>query len=156
MAQTVKVALSMLGWHGVFLLLLIVSFKLFLAEQDSTVCPRTWNVAYSTLMFVIPSLISYLIAVFAYFRQDDDSAPWKALRKLYVFKGACHLYDERRDWNFHAEHCISCKQLNRDWSLVKIACQPFCLCFTPQSGCRSVFCKLIITCALTLVHLIHH
>ena len=120
MAQTVKVALSMLGWHGVFLLFLIVSFKLFLAEQDSTVCPCTWNVAYSTLMFVIPSLISYLIAVFAYFRQDDDSAPWKALRRLYVFKGACHLYDERRDWNFHAEHCIFCKQLNRDWNLVKI------------------------------------
>jgi len=120
MAQTVKVALSMLGWHGVFLLFLIVSFKLFLAEQDSTVCPCTWNVVYSTLMFVIPSLISYLIAVFAYFRQDDDSAPWKALRRLYVFKGACHLYDERRDWNFHAEHCIFCKQLNRDWNLVKI------------------------------------
>ena len=125
MAQTVKLALStlvgMLGWHGVFLLFLIVSFKLFLVEQDSTVCPCNWNVGYSTLMFVIPSLISYAIAVFAYLRQDDDSVPWKALRRLYVFKGACHLYDERTDWEFHAEHCISCKQRNRDWSLVKIA-----------------------------------
>ena len=124
MAQTVKLALStllgMLGWHGVFLLFLIVSFKLFLAEQDSTVCPCTWNVAYSTLMFLIPSLISYMIAVFAYFRQNDDSVPWRALRRLYVFKGACHMYDERTDWDFHAEHCISCKHLNRDWSLVKI------------------------------------
>ena len=124
MAQTVKLALStllgMLGWHGVFLLFLIVSFKLFLAEQDSTVCPCAWNVTYSTLMFVIPSLTSYVIAVFAYFRQDDDSVPWKALRGLYVFKAACHLYDERTHWDFHAEHCNSCKQLNRDWSLVKI------------------------------------
>lgn len=42
------------------------------------------------------------------------------MRRLYVFKGACHLYDERRDWDFHTEHCISCNQLNRDWSLVKI------------------------------------
>lgn len=125
MAQTVKLALStligMLGWHGVFLLFLIVSFKLFLAEQGSAVCPCTWNVAYSTLMFLIPSLISYVIAVFAYFRQDDDSVPWKALRRLYVFKCACHLYDERADWDFHAEHCITCQQLKRDWGLVKIA-----------------------------------
>ena len=124
MPQTVKLALStllgMLGWHGVFLLFLIVSFKLFLAEQDSTVCPCTWNVTYSILMFVIPSLASYVIAVFGYFRQDDDSVPWKALRRLYVFKAACQLYDERTHWDFHAEHCISCKQLNRDWSLVKI------------------------------------
>lgn len=125
MAQTVKLALStllgMLGWHGVFLLFLIVSFKLFLAEQDSTICPCTWNVAYSTLMFVTPSLISYVIAVFAYLRQDDGSVPWKALRRFYAFKGACHLYDERTDWDFHAEHCIFCRQRNRDWNLVKIA-----------------------------------
>lgn len=124
MPQTVKLALStllgMLGWHGVFLLFLIVSFKLFLAEQDSKVCPCTWNVTYGTLMFVIPSFTSYVIAVFAYFRQDDDCVPWKALRRLYVFKAACHLYDERTHWDFHAEHCHSCKRLNRDWSLVKI------------------------------------
>lgn len=125
MAQTVKLALStllgMLGWHGVFLLFLIVSFKLFLVEQDSTVCPCTWYVAYSTIMFLIPSLTSYVIAFFAYFRQDSNSVPWRALKKLYEFKCACHFYDERTDWDFHAEHCIRCQQLKRDWALVKIA-----------------------------------
>ncbi|KAJ7389615.1 hypothetical protein OS493_029954 [Desmophyllum pertusum] len=43
------------------------------------------------------------------------------LKKLYEFKCACHFYDERTDWDFHAEHCIRCQQLKRDWALVKIA-----------------------------------
>ncbi|KAL9955242.1 hypothetical protein ACROYT_G036536 [Oculina patagonica] len=72
-------------------------------------------------MFLIPSLTCYMIAFFAYFRQDDKNVPWKALRKLYEFKCACRFYDERTDWNFHAEHCIRCQQLKRDWCLVKIA-----------------------------------
>ncbi|KAJ7389618.1 hypothetical protein OS493_029957 [Desmophyllum pertusum] len=33
------------------------------------------------------------------------------LKKLYEFKCACHFYDERTDWDFHAEHCIRCQQL---------------------------------------------
>ena len=135
MAQTIKLTLStllgILGWHGVFLLFLIISFKLFLVDQDSTVCPCTWYVAYSTLMFVIPSLTSYMIAFFAYFRQDDDSVPWKALRKLYEFKYACPFYDQRTDWNSHTEHCIPCEQVKRDWSLVKIAVSAIFSLFYP-------------------------
>ena len=125
MAQTAKLAFStligILGWHGVFLLFLIVAFKLFLWEQDEFACPCDWSMVYGTIMFLFPSLTSYMIAFFAYFRQDNDSAPWKVLKKLYVLKFACYYYDERTEWNFHAKHCIHCRKLKRDWSLVKIA-----------------------------------
>lgn len=129
MAQsTVKLAFStllgILGWHGVFLLFLIIALKLFLWEpyQESNIsCPCTWNVAYGTIMFLFPSLTSYTMAVFAYFRQDSNSAPWMVLKKFYVIKYSCPYYDERTEWDFHADHCIKCRQLRRDWSLVKIA-----------------------------------
>ena len=125
MAQTVKLAFStligILGWHGVFLLFLIVAFKLFLGEQDDFSCPCNWSVAYGTIMFLFPSLTSYMIAFFAYLRQDNDNAPWKPLKKLYELKFACHYYDERTEWNSHAEQCIHCRKLKRDWNLVKIA-----------------------------------
>lgn len=130
MAQTAKLTLStlqgMLGWHGSFLLLLIVSFKLFLeqtalAENSDLVCPCTWNVGYGTLMFLIPSVIIYMIAFFAYFRRDDDNVPWKAMKKLYEVKYACNFYNRRTDWDLHAEHCIRCQKLKADWTLVKIA-----------------------------------
>lgn len=129
MAQsTVKLAFStllgILGWHGVFLLFLIIALKLFLWEryqEYNTSCPCTWNVAYGTIMFLFPSLTSYMIAVFAYFRQDSNSAPWKVLKKFYVIKYSCPYYDERTEWDFHADHCLRCRRLRHDWSLVKIA-----------------------------------
>ena len=125
MAQTVKLVLSILlgilGWHGVFLLFLIVAFKLFLLGPEIASCPCTWPVAYGTIMFLFPSLTTYAVAFFTYFRQDNDSVPWKVLKKFYAFKCARNHYDERTDLDFHAEHCIPCKQLKRDWSLVKIA-----------------------------------
>lgn len=126
--STVKLAFStllgILGWHGVFLLFLIIALKLFLWEpyqESNSSCPCTWNVAYGTIMFLFPSLTSYTMAVFAYFRQDSNSAPWKVLKKFYVIKYSCPYYDERTEWDFHADHCIQCRQLRRDWSLVKIA-----------------------------------
>ena len=131
MAQTVRLTLStlvdILGWHGSFLLLLIVSFKLFLEEEFTRVsqlgptCPCTWSVGYGTIMFFFPSMASYMIAVFAYFRQDNDSVPWKPMKRLFELKSACNFYDRRTDWNSHAEHCIRCLQIKRDWSLLKIA-----------------------------------
>ena len=128
MAQTVKRAFStlrgILGWNGVFLLFLIVAFKLFFWEwpgQDVFACPCNWSVAYGTIMFLFPSLTSYMIAFFAYFRQHNDSAPWKPLKKFYELKFACNYYDERTEWNSDAERCIQYSKLNRDWNLVKIA-----------------------------------
>ena len=130
MAQTVKLTLStlvdILGWHGSFLLLLIIAFKLFLEDEsiDSQLgptCPCTWNVGYGTIMFFLPALSLYMIAVFAYFRQDNESVPWKSMKRLFELKGACNFYDGRTHWDSHAEHCIRCKNLKRDWSLVKIA-----------------------------------
>ena len=131
MAQTVKLTLStlldILGWNGSFLLLLIIAFKLFLEEtnwqlpKSGPTCPCTWNVGYGTIMFFFPALTTYMIAVFAYFRQDNDSVPWKPVKRLFELKSACNFYDRRTDWNLHAEHCIRCRQLKHDWSLVKIA-----------------------------------
>ena len=125
MARPVKMALSstllgILGWHGVFLLLLIVAFKLFLWQQGNYACPCTWSVAYGTLMFLFPSLTSYMVAFFSYLRQDNDSVPWKVLKKFYEFKLSCHQYDERTPWESHTEFCFRCRQLKRDWCLVKI------------------------------------
>ena len=125
MARPVKMALSstlvgILGWHGVFLLLLIVAFKLFLWQQEDYACPCTWSVAYGTLMFLFPSLTSYMVAFFSYLRQDNDSVPWKVLKKFYEFKLSCDQYDERTPWKLHTESCFRCRQLNRDWCLVKI------------------------------------
>ena len=57
-------------------------------------------------MFLIPSLILYMIAVFGYFRQDNASVPWKPMKKLYELKFASVNYDE---------------QVRRNWSLLKIA-----------------------------------
>ncbi|XP_078348780.1 uncharacterized protein LOC144633781 [Oculina patagonica] len=131
MAQTVKLTLStlldILGWHGSFLLLLIIAFKLFLEEEFAVnsqlgpACPCSWNVGYGTIMFFFPALTSYMIAVFAYFRQDNDSVPWKPMKRLFELKSACNFYDRRSDWDLHSEHCIRCRQLKSDWSLVKIA-----------------------------------
>lgn len=128
MKLTLSTLVDILGWHGSFLLLLIVSFKLFLEDEYAFYgndgpgsCPCTWNVGYGTIMFLFPALISYMIAVFAYFRQDNDSVPWKCMKKLYELKCACDNYDGRTDWNFHAEHCVLCQKVKRDWSLVKIA-----------------------------------
>lgn len=130
MAQTVKLTLStlvnILGWHGSFLLLLIIAFKLFLeeeynVEQLGPICPCTWNVGYGTIMFFFPALALYMIAVFAYFRQDNESVPWKSLKRLFEVKGACNFYERHTHWDSHAQHCIRCKHLKRDWSLVKIA-----------------------------------
>jgi len=113
--------LGILGWHGVFLLFLIIVFKLFLLEEGNYACPCDWSLAYGTIMFLFPSFISYVIAFFAYFRQDDESVPWKVLKKFYEYKFACHRYKEQTIWELHAECCIRCKQLKRDWDLVKIA-----------------------------------
>lgn len=129
MAQAMKMAFftlaGILGWHGIFLLLLIVSFKLFLegngGPQEGFTCPCNWPVGYGTIMLLFPSLIIFLVAFFAYFRQDNDSVPWKAVKKLYELKCACDLYDRRADWDFHAEHCIRCMLRRRDWTLVKVA-----------------------------------
>ena len=132
MAQTVKLTLStlldILGWHGSFLLLLIISFKLLLQRDELSFmdgnpgsCPCTWHVAFGTIMFLIPSLILYMIAVFGYFRQDNASVPWKPMKKLYELKFACVNYDGRIAWDVHVEHCAHCQQVRRNWSLVKIA-----------------------------------
>ena len=126
MARPIKLALSstllgILGWHGVFLLLLIVAFKLFLWEQGNYACPCTWSAAYGTIMFLFPSVTSYMIAFFAYLRQDNDSVPWKVLKKLYELKFSCHQYDERTPWDSHSQYCFRCRQLKRDWGLVKFA-----------------------------------
>lgn len=125
MSQTVKLTLStllrILGRHGVFLVILIVAFKLFLLEAANYDCPCDWSVGYGTIVFVFPSLTSYAVAFFAYFRDDDNSVPWKVLKKFYELKFACHQYDERTYWDSHAEFCIRCRILKRDWPLVKIA-----------------------------------
>ena len=125
MARTIQVSLStlqeILGWNGAFLLLVIVSFKLFLAGQAAFTCPCNWNVAYATLMFLLPAFSIFTLACFTYFRQDNDSVPWKVLRKFYKKMCACNFYDETTDWDFHADHCIRCKPRKRDWSLVKVA-----------------------------------
>lgn len=129
MAQTVKLALlslaGILGWHGAFLVLLIVSFKLFLEQnfygQEGYTCPCTWPTGYGTIMFLFPSLSTFLVAFFTYFRRDNDSVPWKAVKKLYELKCACNFYDGRTDWDSHAEHCIRCMVRWRDWNLVKVA-----------------------------------
>lgn len=129
MAQTVKLALlslaGILGWHGAFLVLLIVSFKLFLEQnfigQEGYTCPCTWPTGYGIIMFLFPSLSTFLVAFFAYFRRDNDSVPWKAVKKLYELKCACNFYDGRTDWDSHAEHCIRCRVRWRDWNLVKVA-----------------------------------
>ena len=131
MAQTVKLTLSslldILGWHGAFLMLLIISFKLllerdefFFLDANPGSCPCTWHVGYGTIMFLLPSLISYIIAVFGYFRQDNDSVPWKPMKKLHQLKCACAYYDGRSSWDFHVEHCALCQKVKRNWSLVKI------------------------------------
>ena len=113
--------LEIMGWHGMYLLFLIVAFKLFLPEQNDFLCPCTWFVAYGTIMLFLPSLTSYTIAVFAYFRQDDDSGPWEVLKSLYVFKFACNFHNNRAEWDFHVKRCIRCKLVERDWPLAKIA-----------------------------------
>lgn len=113
--------LEMMGWHGMYLLFLIVAFKLFFPEQDDFLCPCTWFVAYGAIMLLLPSLTSYTIAVFAYFRQEDDSGPWEVLKSLYVFKFACNFHNNRSEWDFHVKRCIRCKLVERDWPLVKIA-----------------------------------
>ena len=123
--QTVQLrllnVLEMMGWHGMYLLFLIVAFKLFLPEQDDFLCPCTWFVVYGAIMLLLPSLTSYTIAVFAYFRQEDDSGPWEVLKSLYVFKFACNFHNNRSEWDFHVKRCIRCKLVERDWPLVKIA-----------------------------------
>ena len=125
MPSSVKLALStligILGWHGVFLLILIISFKIFHLGQDSTVCPCTWPVAFSTIMFLVPSLTSYMIAFFAYFRQDSGSVPWRALKTFYEFKRSCDFFNGCTDFDFHAELCLHCRRVKHDWTLVKIA-----------------------------------
>lgn len=113
--------LEIMGWHGMYLLFLIVAFKLFLPEQDDFLCPCTWFVAYGAIMLFLPSLTSYTIAVFAYFRQEDDSGPWEVLKSLYVFKFACNFHNNRTEWDFHVKRCIRCKLVERDWPLAKIA-----------------------------------
>ena len=85
--------------------------------------PMLWNVAYSILVFHIPSFTSYVIVAFAHFRQDNESIPWKALKRFFSISSA-HVIstcDERTDWEFHSSHCIHRQQLKRVWSLVKIA-----------------------------------
>ena len=104
-----------------YLLFLIVAFKLFLPEQDDFLCPCTWFVAYGAIMLFLPSLTSYTIAVFAYFRQEDASGPWEVLKSLYVFKFACNFHNNRTEWDFHVKRCIRCKLVERDWPLAKIA-----------------------------------
>lgn len=129
MSQTVKLAFStlwgILGWHGSFLLLLIIAFKLFLEQivndDLGPTCPCSWPIGYGTIMFLFPSLITFLVAFFAYFRQDNNNVPWRAVRKLYEFKCACNFFDGRSDWDIHAQHCIRCQLRRRDWNLVKIA-----------------------------------
>jgi len=127
MAKTFKLMLStlldILGWHGVFLLFLIIAFKLFFLDPAAVdfACPCDWSLAYGTIMFLFPSFTTYTIAFFAYFRQDDKSVPWKVLKKFYEFKFACHRYDEQTVWESHVEYCFRCKQIKRDWNLVKIA-----------------------------------
>lgn len=125
MAQAVQLTiftlLGILGWHGVFLLFIVVTFKLFLQEHGNYDCPCDWSAVYGTIMFLCPSLLTYIIAFFAYFRQDDNSVPWKVFRKLYEVKFACHQFDERTVWESHAEYCVRCKLVKRDWSLAKVA-----------------------------------
>lgn len=132
MAQTVKLTLStlfdILGWHGSFLLLLIILFKfslerdqLFFMDGNPGSCPCTWHVAFGTIMFLFPSLILYIIAVFGYFRQDNDSVPWKPMKKLYELKSAGVNYDGRIAWDVHVENCARSQQVRRNWSLIKIA-----------------------------------
>lgn len=132
MAQTVKLTLStlldILGWHGSFLLLVIISFKLllerdelFFTDGNPGSCPCTWHVAFGTIMFLFPSLILYITAVFGYFLQDNESVPWKPMKKLYELKSACVNHDGRIAWDVHVEHCAHCQQVRRHWTLVKIA-----------------------------------
>lgn len=125
MAQAVQLTiftlLGILGWHGVFLLFIVVTFKLFLLEHGNYDCPCDWSAVYGTIMFLCPSFLTYIIAFFAYFRQDDNSVPWKVFRKLYEVKFACHQFDERTVWESHAEYCVRCKLVKRDWSLAKVA-----------------------------------
>ena len=123
--QTVQLRLlnllEIMGWHGMCLLFLIVAFKLFFPEQDDFLCPCTWFVAYGAIMLLLPSLTSYTIAVFACFRQKDDSGPWEVWKTLYVFKFACNFHNNQTEWDFHVKRCIRCKLVERDWPLAKIA-----------------------------------
>ena len=131
MAQTVKLTLStvldILGWHGSFLLLMIISFKLLLEREEFFFvgsypgsCPCTGHVAFGIIMFLFPSLILYVIAVYGYFRQDNDSVPWKPMKKLFELKCACTHFDGRVGWDVHVAHCAPCQQVKHNWSLVKI------------------------------------
>lgn len=126
--RTISTSLGILGWHGVLLLLLIISsFKIFHLEyerpleQEIAACPCTMGVIYSTTMFLVPSLVAYIIACFAYFRQDDGSVPWSALKKFYEMVRSCDFLEESTGFYSHTELCNFCRQVERDWTLVKIA-----------------------------------
>lgn len=126
--RVISTSLGILGWHGVLLFLLVISlFKIFHweherpLEQEIAACPCTLGAIYSNIMFLLPSLAAYMIACFAYFRQDDGSVPWSALKKFYEMVRSCDFLEESTDFDFHVEVCNFCHQVERDWTLVKIA-----------------------------------
>lgn len=129
---TLPLLFGILGWHGVFLLFIIVAFKLFLVENGHfDYCPCDWHMVFSSIMFLCPSILTFIVAFFAYFRQDDDTTPWKVFKKFYEVKFACHQFDEITVWESHAEYCIRCKLMKRDWSLAKIALSAIFSLFYP-------------------------
>ena len=104
-----------------------VSSRLLLVDY----CPCDWHMVFSSIMFLCPSILNFIVAFFAYFRQDDDTTPWKVFKKFYEVKFACHQFDEITVWESHAEYCIRCKLMKRDWSLAKIALSAIFSLFYP-------------------------
>ena len=123
MARTAKLSLStlldILGWNGTFLLALIVFFKIFL-DKEIDECPCEGNVAYGTVMLLLPAVSTFLLAVFVYYRQDDDAVPWCIFKTFYMLRRPCTFYDGSTSWELHSTQCIYCIQYDRDWINMKL------------------------------------